>query len=72
MKLLQHTYILLSLVAVMAIIPLSKISGTKDTSNPITASEKTFVISDTSLEGSSSRGILQRKRQLMVFLCTGA
>ena len=50
MKILQHTYILLSLVAVMVIIPLSKIAGTEDTSTPITASEKTFVISDTSLE----------------------
>ena len=50
MKLLQHTYILLSLVAVMVIIPLAKISGTKDTSTPITASEKTIVITDTSLE----------------------
>jgi len=54
MKLLQHTYILLSLIAVMVIIPLAKISGTKDTSTPITApektTEKTFVITDTSLE----------------------
>ena len=50
MKLLQRTYILLSLVAIMAIIPLSKIVRTEDTSTPITASEKAFVISDTSLE----------------------
>ena len=50
MKLLQHTYILLSLVAVMVIIPLAKISGTKDPSTPITASEKAFVITDASLE----------------------
>ena len=50
MKILQHTYILLSLVAVMVIIPLSKIARTEDTSTPITASEKTFVISDTPLE----------------------
>ena len=50
MKILQHTYILLSLVAVMVIIPLAKISRTKDTSTPLTASEKTFVISDTSVE----------------------
>ena len=50
MKLLQHTYILLSLVAVIVIIPLAKTSGTKDTSPPITASEKTMVITDTSLE----------------------
>ena len=50
MKLLQHTYILLSLVAVMVIIPLAKISATKDTSPPITLSEKTTVITDTSLE----------------------
>ena len=47
---MKHTYILLSLVAVMVIIPLAKISGTKDTSTPITASKKTFVITDTSLE----------------------
>ena len=50
MKILQHTYILLSLVAVMVIIPLSKIARTEDTSTPITASEKTFVISDTSVD----------------------
>jgi hypothetical protein len=50
MKLLQHTYVLLSLVAIMAIIPLAKISGTRDTSTPITASKKTFVITDTSIE----------------------
>jgi len=50
MKLLQHTYILFSLVAVIAITSLAKISETKDTSTPITASEKTFVITDTSLE----------------------
>lgn len=50
MKLLQHTYILLSLVAVMAIISLSKIAGTEDASTPIIESEKTLVISDTSVE----------------------
>jgi hypothetical protein len=50
MKLLQHTYILLSLVAIIVIIPLAKISGTKDTSIPITVSEKTSVITDKSIE----------------------
>src|SRR5690242_13496337 len=50
MKFLQHTYILLSLVAVMVIIPLAKISGTKDLTTPSTLSEKTFVITDKSLE----------------------
>ncbi len=50
MKLLQHTYILLSLVAVMAVLQLAKISGAKNISPPITASEKTIVITDTSLE----------------------
>jgi hypothetical protein len=50
MKLLQHTYILLSLVSVMAIIWLSKISGTKATSSPIAASEKLFVNADIFLE----------------------
>ena len=50
MKLLQHTYILLSLVAVMVIIPLAQISRTKNISSPMTASEKTIVITDTSLE----------------------
>ena len=53
MKLLQHTYILLSLVAVMVIIQLAKISGTKDTSPPIAVSEKTFVITDISLEAAA-------------------
>ena len=50
MKLLQHTYLLLSLVAVTVIIPLAKISRTKDISTPITASEKTIVVRGTSLE----------------------
>src|SRR6266511_2388530 len=50
MKILQHTYILLSLVAVMVIIPLAKIARAEDPSTPITTSEKTFVVSDTSLE----------------------
>lgn len=50
MKLLQYTYILLSLLAVMVIIPLAKISGTKDRSTPNRVSEKTFVITDTALE----------------------
>jgi hypothetical protein len=48
MKLLQHTYILLSLVAVMATISLSKISGTKATFNLLTISEKAFVNSNIS------------------------
>jgi hypothetical protein len=50
MKLLQHTYILLSLVSVMAIISLSKTSGTKATSSPVTSSEKPFANADISLE----------------------
>ena len=50
MKLLQHTYILLSLVAVMVMIPLAKISRTKYISTPIIISKKTVVISDTSPE----------------------
>ena len=50
MKVLQHTYILLSLVAVMLIIPLAKIPGKEDTSTPITASEKTIVTTDIPLE----------------------
>ena len=49
MKLLQHTYILISLVAVVSVLQLAKISGTKDISPPITASEKTSVVTDTSL-----------------------
>lgn len=50
MKLLQHTYILLSLIAVMVRIPLVNISRTKDISTPITESKRTIVISDTSWE----------------------
>lgn len=50
MKLLQHTYILLSLVAIMVVLQPAKISGAKDISTPITASKKTIVIADTSLE----------------------
>jgi hypothetical protein len=50
MKLLQYTYILLSLLAVIVIIPLAKISGTKDRSTRSRVLEKTFVITDTALE----------------------
>jgi hypothetical protein len=50
MKLLQHTYILLSLVAIMVVLQLANISGARDRSTPSTASEKTFVITDTSLK----------------------
>src|SRR4051812_29723071 len=50
MKLLQHTYILLSLVAIMAVLQLAKISGARDISSPITASEIPIVITDISLE----------------------
>jgi hypothetical protein len=50
MKLLQHTYILLSIVAVMVVVQLAKISRTKDTVTLIRASEKTIVITDASLE----------------------
>ena len=50
MKLLQHTYVLISLVAVIAVIPLSKISGTKNTSIPVKVSKKTGVIKDISRE----------------------
>src|SRR6266540_4719221 len=50
MKLLQHTYILLSLVAIMVVFQLAKISGTKDTSTPTKPSDKTIVITGTSLE----------------------
>jgi hypothetical protein len=50
MKILQHTHILISLVAVVAVLQLAKISGTKDIFTPITASEKTMVITDTPLE----------------------
>ena len=42
MKLLQRTYILLSLIAVMVIIPLAKISETKDTPTSITTLPKTL------------------------------
>jgi hypothetical protein len=53
MKLLQHTYILISLVAVVSVLQLAKISGAKDISPPITASEKTSVVIDTSLADAS-------------------
>ena len=49
MKLLQHTYILLSLLAIMTVVPLAKISETKDTSTAITPPEKPVVMTDTSL-----------------------
>jgi len=50
MKLLQHTYILLSLVAIMVVFQPAKISATKDTSTPTKPSDKTIVITGTSLE----------------------
>jgi len=49
MKLLQHTYILISLVAVMAVLQLAKISGAKNISPPIIALEKTSVVTGNSL-----------------------
>jgi hypothetical protein len=57
MKLLQHTYILISLVAVVSVLQLAKISGAKDISPPITASEKTSVVIDTSLAYASPAAI---------------
>jgi hypothetical protein len=48
MKLLQHTYILLSLVAVMVVLQLAKIAGTTETSTPIIASGKTIAGIDAS------------------------
>jgi hypothetical protein len=53
MKLLQHTYILISLVAVMAVLQLAKISETSNTPTPITGPEKTSVVTDTSLAEAS-------------------
>ncbi len=50
MKLFQYTYILLSVFAVVVVIQLAKINGMKESSIPITASEKAFVSTDTSLE----------------------
>lgn len=50
MKLLKHTYILLSLVAIMVVLQLANISGAKDISTPIAASKKTIVIADIPLE----------------------
>jgi hypothetical protein len=49
MKLLKHTHILLSLVAVITVLQLAKIPGTKDTSIRIKAGEKTTAITDTSI-----------------------
>jgi len=50
MKLSQHNYILLSLIAVLVIIPLVKISETRDTPASITTLPKPYVITDTPLE----------------------
>lgn len=46
----RYTYILLSVFAVMAVIQLAKVNGMKKSSMPITASEETSVITNTSLE----------------------
>lgn len=53
MKLLQHTYSLLSLVAVMVVVQLAKVSEMKNISPPITGS-KTSALTDTSLEEAAS------------------
>jgi hypothetical protein len=50
MKLFQYTHILLSMFAVMVVIQLAKVNGPKESPTLITASEKTFVSTDTSLE----------------------
>ena len=53
MKLLQHTYIIISFVALIAVLQLAKISGAKNVSPAITASEKTSVVTDISLVDAS-------------------
>lgn len=50
MKLLKHTYILLSLIAVIVVFPLGKISEMQDRSTLVTAPEKTIVLTVPSLE----------------------
>jgi hypothetical protein len=50
MKLLQHTYILISLVAVTAVLQLAKISEIKEASTPIAASDNAVVTKNTSVE----------------------
>lgn len=50
MKLFQYTYILLSVFAVVAVIQLAKVNDMKESPIPITASEKTIVITGRSLE----------------------
>ena len=54
MKLLQYTYILLSMFAVIVVFQLAKISGTSDTLTSIQVSEKTIVSTDTSLQKTTS------------------
>jgi hypothetical protein len=49
MKLFQYTYMLLSMFAVMVVIQPAKVNGMKESSIPMTAVEKTIVITDTSL-----------------------
>ena len=50
MKFLQHTYILLSVVAITVVVQLTELSRMKDTATLIRASEKTIVITDASIE----------------------
>jgi hypothetical protein len=50
MKFLQHTYILLSVVAVTVVVQLTELSGMKGTATLIRAPEKPIVIADTALE----------------------
>ena len=50
MKLLQHTYILLSLISVMVVVQLATLSKTQTTSTPISVSKKTIVSTDTPID----------------------
>ena len=53
MKLLQHTYILLSLIAMMVVLQLAKISDAKNTYASITPPKKTLLATDLPLEEAS-------------------
>lgn len=67
MKLIQHTYILISLVSVMAVIQLAKTSGTIDTSIPVAASQTSFVVTDTPLEEAAPVGYYNESDQSWSF-----
>lgn len=67
MKLIKHNHILLSLIAVMVIVPLVRIFETKDTPPPITTLPKLYVITDTPLNDAVPAAYYDKSNQSWSF-----